>query len=379
MILARHIWWFFGLLVSVSAAAWWIGLTTRDSSAPDFIHIVKLGNVESIVAVFGNLRPDRSVEVGAQVSGQLEKLHVWEGKEVDAGDLVAEIDATVQRSRVEEREASLRAQEAQLVSHRSKLELAKANAGRQTRLLAEDATSQASFDSAQDRVVSWEANLVRLQSEIDRSRASLASEEALLGYSRIYAPISGRVIDLRMSEGQTLISTQQTPVIMVIADLDTMIVAASVPEADISKIEPGMETYLVTVGGGMRQWEAVLGQILPNPKVQDNVVRYTTLFRVDNSDGTLLPNMTAQVFIVTASARDVLIVPFAALLASEQGAQGVVQASNDPETGRSAQVRVMLEGGETELRNIRVGVTSRTDAEVLSGLSEGERVVVGGP
>ena len=330
-----------------------------------------------MVAVFGNLRPDRSVEVGAQVSGQLEKLHVWEGKKVDAGDLVAEIDATVQRSRVEEREASLRAQEAQLVSHRSKLELAKANARRQTLLIAEGATSQTSFDSAQDQVVSWEANLVRLQSEIDRSRASLASEEALLGYSRIYAPISGRVIDLQMTEGQTLIATQQTPVIMVIADLDTMIVEASVPEADIAKIEPGMETYLATVGGGMRQWEAVLGEILPNPRVEENVVRYTTLFRVDNSDGALLPNMTARVFIITSSARNVLTVPFAAVVGGEHGAQGVGPASSSPEMGRLAQVRVMLEGGETELREIRIGVTSRVSAEVLSGLGEGERVIVG--
>ncbi len=366
------------MLASASVAAWWLGLTTGVSSAPGLVHTVKPGDVESMVAVFGNLRPDRSVEVGAQVSGQLEKLHVWEGEKVNAGDLVAEIDATVQRSRVEERRARLGALEAQLQSHRSKLDLARANAGRQTRLLAENATSQASFDSAQDQVVSWEANLVGLQSEIEQSRAGLASEEALLGYSRIYAPIGGTVIDLRMTEGQTLIATQQAPVIMVIADLDTMIVEASVPEADISRIEPGMETYLATVGGGMRQWEAVLGEILPNPRVEENVVRYTTLFRVDNSDGALLPNMTAQVFIITSSARNVLTVPFSALVASEPGAQGVGPASSSLEMGRPAQVRVMLEGGETELRDIRVGVTSRVSAEVLSGLGEGERVVAGG-
>ena len=274
-------------------AAWW-QIAAEDESIPlPLIATVEHGVVENSVAVFGTLKPSRSVEVGAQVSGQLEQLHVREGQEVGEGDLVAEIDATVQHSRVEERRARLRAQEAQLTSYRSKLELAKANAGRQTRLLKEDATSQASFDNSQDQLVSWESNLVRLQSEIEQSRASLSSEQALLGYSRIYAPIGGTVIDVRVSEGQTLIATQQTPVILVIADLDTMLVEASVPEADISKIEPGMETHLFAVGGGIRQWEAVLGQILPNPKVEDNVVRYTTLFRVDNSDGALLPNMTA--------------------------------------------------------------------------------------
>lgn len=380
VVFARRFWWILGLVAVVFVTAWWwIALTRDDLSGPTSVHIVEHGDVENLVAVFGTIQPNRSVEVGAQVSGQLEKLHVWEGKEVGEGDLVAEIDATVQRSRVEERRASLRAQEAQLVSHRSKLELARANAERQTRLLAEDATSQASFDTARDQLVAWESNLVRLESEIARSRASLASEDALLGYSRIHAPIAGTVIEVRAVEGQTLIATQQTPVIMVIAELGTMLVEASVPEADISSIQAGMETYLLTVGGGMRQWETVLGQILPNPNVDDVVVRYTTLFRVDNSDGSLLPNMTARVFIVTSAARNVLTVPYGALSFPGEDEFTEDGGSVGSEAGTLGRVRLEIEEGVFELRNVRVGVTSRISAEILSGLEEGDRVAVGSP
>ena len=370
--------WFLAVFPLGLGIGLWYQSSSHEHTPSPQIATVKYDDVQNTVAVFGTIRPNRSVEVGAQVSGQLERIHVVEGSRVEKGELVAEIDATVQRNRVEERRARLHAQEAQLVAYRSKLALAKSSAGRQTRLLAQDATSQASFESAQDHVVSWESSLVRLQSEIEQSRASLASEEAELGYSRIYAPIGGTVIDLRMTEGQTLIATQQTPVIMVIADLDTMIVEVSVPEADVSKIEPGMETYLLTVGGGVRQWEAVLGRILPNPRVEDNVVRYTTLFRVDNSDGMLLPKMTAQVFIITSSARNVLTVPYGALIPFDGEAPEVGGESSDRAAGRQAQVRTVSDEGEVTLRDIRVGVSNRVSAEVLTGLKEGERVVVGG-
>ena len=372
----NRLWWLPPILLAGAAIAWWLYRGNEEASVPPSSRRLNTATWRTGWPVSGTLKPFRSVEVGAQVSGQLQKLHVREGHKVGKGDLVAEIDATVQRSRVEERRARLRAQEAQLVSYRSKLELAKTNAERQARLLAEDASSQSSFDSARDQLVSWESNLVRLRSEIEQSLASLASEEALLGYSRIYAPIGGTVIDVRMVEGQTLIATQQTPVIMEIADMETMWIEALVPEADISRIAPGMETQVLAVGGGVRQWEAKLGQILPNPKVEDGVVRYMVLFRVDNSDGALLPNMTAHVFIITSSARNVLTVPFRALIFSADDEAAGTGGEAEGE-GSRAEVRYVSGDGDFELRGVEVGVTSRVNAEILSGLEEGDRVVAG--
>lgn len=410
----------------LAGAWWWFGGNAAPAVRP-LLAKVDFGDVENVVTAAGALQPSRFVDVGAQVSGQLQKLHVDVGQEVSQGDLVAEIDATVQINRVEASRASLKAMEAQLSAKQANLELAQANADRQARLMSEDATSQADFDSAMTSLASAQSSLVQLQSQIAQSRASLASDEATLAYSRIEAPIDGTVVDIRMKEGQTLNASQQTPVIMRIADLKTKTVEAEVSEADVAKLKPGMEAYFTTLGSGERRWHGKLRQVLPTPEVANNVVLYTALFDVDNRDGTLLPNMTAQVFFVTSSARNVLKVPLGALTfgngsgrsaAAAQsfaerasamgmgafsgfggmGGGGAAAGSGFPQDGMGrpdfamgagmaprprggrgvqAQVQLVREDGSIETRDIRIGVTSRIAAEVLSGLEAGDQVVAG--
>jgi macrolide-specific efflux system membrane fusion protein len=292
------------------------------------------------------------------------------GEMVAAGDLVAEIDATVQRNRVEASRASLAALKAQRSARDAALALAQANADRQSRLLREDATTQADFDTAMNTLASAQSSLVELQSQIAQSEATLASEEAQLGYTKIYAPVAGTVASISIKEGQTLNAAQQTPIILRIADLTTMTVEAEVSEADVTKLTPGMEVYFATLGSGDRRWHGTLRQILPTPIEQEStVVFYTALFDVDNRDNALLPGMTTQAFFVTASARNVLKVPV--------GALELAAAPRRDGGGRTAYVQVQHENGSVERREVRIGVTSRVAAEVLSGLAEGERVIAG--
>jgi macrolide-specific efflux system membrane fusion protein len=210
---------------------------------------------------------------------------------------------------------------------------------------------------------------------------------------------------------------------MRIADLTTMTVYAEVSEADVSKLDPGMDVYFTTLGSGDRRWYGNLRQILPTPVIENNVVLYTALFDVDNSDGALLSDMTAQIFFVTESARNVLKVPVGALtFATDSGrpasaARGFEGAGDDADrAARIAERRAQMTdeeltamqervaaGGQQrpavapgsqrgtlatvqvvvgpddqlETRQIKVGVTSRISAEVLSGLEEGDRVVAG--
>ena len=236
-------------------------------------------------------------------------------------------------------------------------------------------------------------------------------------------------------EGQTLNANQQTPIILRIADLTTMTVEAGVSEADVTKLRVGMDVYFTTLGGGGRRWNGNLRQILPTPVITNNVVLYTALFDVDNSDSTLYSNMTAQIFFVTSSARNVLKVPVGAITYADGAGRPVGAAQSfamggdfgggmgggdaaggmggdsserlanmDPEMrariqeriaerasqrggaagGRAdetrpttATVQVAISEDEFETREIRIGVTSRIAAEVLSGLEEGEQVVAG--
>ena len=297
------------------------------------------------------------------------------------------------------------------------LNLAKANAERQTRLKDANATSQQDYDTAISNLASAQASVIQLEKQIQQNRSSLSTEETQLEYTRIYAPIGGTVVSIERNEGRTLNANQQAPTILRIADLSTMTVEAEISEADIGNLNKGMAIYFTTLSGGNRRWFGELRQILPTPVVQNNVVLYTGLFDVQNRDGSLLPEMTAQVFFITSAARNVLTVPVGALIFPDDSSMAAPGAEIDREsapafngrptpeqiarmqqnggggqgagrrrpqmaatggnTRRNATVRVVAADGSEQQRSIVVGVTSRVRAEVIEGLQEGEQVIAG--
>ncbi|WP_024460019.1 efflux RND transporter periplasmic adaptor subunit [Marinimicrobium sp. LS-A18] len=337
---------------------------------------VRRGNIEALVTATGVLQPRTYVDVGAQVSGQLETLHVQVGDEVKQGDLLAEIDPTVYLARVDGTRAQLRNQQAQLKDRKAQLTLAEIQLQRQKNLFAEDATTREALQSAEASLRSAEAQIEALSAQIDQTQSTLRAEEANLEYAKIYAPMDGTIVTIDARQGQTLNASQTTPILMRIADLDTMSVQAQVSEADIGQLEAGMPVYFTTLGNQGRRWEGELSRIEPTPLVENNVVLYYALFDVPNPGGRLLPQMTAQVFFVAGAADDALIVPVSALRYGER-----TQRNNEATSGngRSATVSVVSPGTEPALREVRVGVTDRVHAEILSGLSEGERVLLSGP
>jgi macrolide-specific efflux system membrane fusion protein len=244
------------------------------------------------------------------------------------------------------------------------VELARSNLDRQRELIEQNLTSQTDLDGAINQLADAESALAALDSRIVSGSASLASDEAQLAYSKIYAPMAGTVVAVATIVGQTLNAVQQVPTILRIADLTTMIVRADVSEADVGQLRAGMPAYFTTLGGGERRWHGTVDQILPTPNVVNNVVFYPVLFSVPNEDGVLLPEMTAQVFFVVESAEDVLKVPVGALRYAD---------------GRSdvATVRVLGDDDEEQPRDVKLGITDRVFREVLDGLAEGEKVIAG--
>lgn len=337
---------------------------------------VRRGNIEALVTATGVLQPRTYVDVGAQVSGQLETLHVQVGDEVKQGDLLAEIDPTVYLARVDGTRAQLRNQQAQLKDRKAQLTLADIQLQRQKNLFAEDATTREALQSAEASLRSAEAQIEALTAQIEQTQSTLRAEEANLEYAKIYAPMDGTIVTIDARQGQTLNASQTTPILMRIADLDTMSVQAQVSEADIGQLEAGMPVYFTTLGNQGRRWEGELSRIEPTPLVENNVVLYYALFDVPNPGGRLLPQMTAQVFFVAGAADNALIVPVSALRYGERPQRNAEAASGN---GRPATVSVVRPGAEPVLREVRVGVTDRVHAEILSGLSEGERVLLSGP
>ncbi|HTQ98409.1 MAG TPA: efflux RND transporter periplasmic adaptor subunit [Candidatus Acidoferrum sp.] len=303
------------VVVVLAAGGFWYYQQSTSKKAEDKPLLVKvdMGSIENTIAAAGTLKPRNYVDVGAQVSGQIKKLHVEIGDMVKEGQLLAEIDAQVQQTKVEGDRAAVEALMAQVDGRKVALQVAQVNADRQTRLRDANAASQVDYDTAMNTLASAKSSLDQLMKQIDQSQATLKSDEQQLGYANIYAPVSGTVVSISLLEGTTLNAVQMAPTVLRIADLSTMTVEADISEADISNIKPGMTVYFTTLGGGDRRWYSKVRQIWPTPNVTNNVVLYTGLFDVDNADSSLYQEMTAQVYFVTASAQNVITVPVGAL------------------------------------------------------------------
>jgi macrolide-specific efflux system membrane fusion protein len=310
----------------LAGAGWWAWKTYGNGADPREqyqLATVQRGDIEDLVTATGTVQPRDYVDVGAQVSGQLKRLHVEVGSQVQAGDLLAEIDPTVLKATADARRAGLRSQRATLTERQSALALAELQLRRQKNLTAADATTTEALQLAEAAVRSAKAQAASVQAQIEQTESALRADEANLNYARIYAPMTGTVVSVTARQGQTLNANQSAPTILRVADLTTMTVQTQVSEAEVSKLRRGMEVYFTTLGGQGRRWYGALRKVEPTPTVTNNVVLYNALFDVPNTNQALMPNMTAQVFFIAASAQDVLLVPTAAVtMTRNAGASG---------------------------------------------------------
>ncbi|MDR1007203.1 MAG: efflux RND transporter periplasmic adaptor subunit [Campylobacteraceae bacterium] len=329
--------------------------STSENNSVTLVRVVK-GDIENTVTATGMVSPKSYVDVGAQVSGQIMQLYVEAGDIVQTGDLLVEIDTTVLETKVESSKAELVYQKAQLKDRESKLTLAKLAFERQKELLASDATSKEAYENAEAALFSAEASIDMIKAQIKQTESSLKENQANLKYAKIYAPMSGTVSTMSVKKGQTLNSNMNTPTILQIADLSTVTIGAEVSEADVAKLKRGMDVYFKTLGS-QNVWRTKLSKIEPTPTVTNNVVLYKAIFDVENSSGELMNSMTAQVFFVISSAKDVFLVPITAI------------SKTDDE---HALVMLRKADGTFAPVPIEIGVSNRVQVEVKSGLNEGD-------
>lgn len=307
------------LIVLVVAASYWGWKKFYGKKDPREMYQVaevQRGDIQDLVTATGTVQPLEYVDVGAQVSGQLKKLYIEVGSVVKEGDLLAEIDPTVFLAQVDARRAGLRNQLATMKDRESQLALATLQYNRQKNLMAADATTADSMQTAEAALRSAKAQIDALQAQIEQTQSTLRADEANLNYAKIYAPMDGTVVSLTARQGQTLNANQTAPTILRIADLSTMTVQTQVSEAEVGKLRKGMEVYFTTLGSQGRRWYGALRKVEPTPTVTNNVVLYNALFDVPNKNQALLPSMTTQVFFIAATAKDALLVPTAAVTTS---------------------------------------------------------------
>ena len=323
---------------------------------------VERGDIESTVVAAGILQPIQYVDVGAQTSGKLKSLKVQRGDRVEKDQLLAEIDPVLADTALTAANATLENMTSQRTLKQAQLALTKVLRDRNEELFTQTIISRNDRDVTRTNYDVAAADVAALSAQMKQAAAAVDTAKANLGYTKITAPMAGEVVSITMLEGQTLNANQQAPTILRIADLSTMTVWAQVSEADITRVKLGQDVYF-TVLGGPRRWNGKIRQILPSPELINNVVFYDVLFDIPNPERALDIQMTAQVFIVLAQAKGVLLVPAAAI-----GNAG---------EGTAANVQVLKADGSVERRAIQIGIKSELSAEVTDGLQEKEQVIIG--
>lgn len=351
---------------------------------------VKQENLEVTILADGKLEASQQVEVGAQVSGQIKKLHVQLGDVVKKGGLIAEIDDLPQQNAVKDGEARLKNVEASKVAKQAQIINARVTLQRQQNLIRQKATTQSDVDIAEANLLVLEAELEALDAQIAQAKIALDTAKLDLTYTKILAPIDGVVVATLVKEGQTVNSAQTAPTIVKIANLDTMNIKAQISEADITKVSPKMKGYFTILGEPKNRYPAILESTEPAPeKFQTTIgntatttsteaIYYNGILKVDNPDHRFRIDMTAQVYIVVDSVKNKIIVSTMAtrFKPSTLDLPESYTDQKDKKNRNEAYVWVLENDGNISPRKVTLGISNNIYTEVISGLDGNEQIII---
>ena len=409
-------------------------LKTKEVTPNYLTATAEIGDIENNVMASGKVKALNTVDVGAQVSGEVTRLFVEVGDEVQKGDLIAQIDqvtqknslsneqasleqseAALQSARAESlsRQAGLKSAQADLASRQAELRQAQADFSRLQGLLAIDAISQQDYDTQGTKVQTAQAAVANARASIDTAKAAIAttaaninSQQAALrksqtnvstaqedlSYTTIRAPMSGTVVSVTTEQGTTVNANQSAPTIVTLADLSTVRINAQISEADVINVKAGLPVYFNIIGNPDQKYDSILKAIEPAPeKISDTsstdaAIYYVGYIEVPNTERRFRIDMTAQVYIVINQAKDALLIPSAALQpAGKTGksknsknvsTKNTVTNVDSDSTATMANVRVLKADGTVVEQAVTVGINNRVNAEILSGLKKGDEVIL---
>lgn len=355
----RKKWWIMILAAIVWGISALFGGGTQKVEPLATMEITR-GEMRQVVTATGEIQPLNTVSVGSQVSGTIEKLYVDFNSKVKKGDVLLEIEPSVLQASVDEAKASL-------VSAQSQRNYAKSEYQRNKTLYNEGFISRAEMEQSQTTYEQAEQSVKRMQSQYDRAVTNL-------GYATITSPVDGTVIAREVDVGQTVAASFQTPNLFKIAeDLSQMQIETSVSEADIGVIKEGQAVTFTVDAYPNQTFDGTVRQIRLSPTTTSNVVVYTVVIDVDNSDLRLMPGMTAFVTIVVTEKHDVFKVQNAALVLRKF--DGIVDNAGDATPNDHLAIQ---RDGKVILIPYTKGLVTATETEIISDeLRDGDRVVIG--
>ena len=325
---------------------------------------VTRGAITQAVTATGTLNPVVNVQVGSQVSGNIQKLAVDFNSPVKAGQIVAEIDPAVFRAAVMQAQGDLD-------NAKAALELARLTQKRMQDLVAKQNSSQSELDQAN-------ASLHQAEAQVKIKEGALQKAKVDLDNCTITSPIDGIVISRSVDVGQTVAASLSAPVIFTIAnDLTKMQIDAAVAEADIGTVDVGQKVDFTVDAFPRRTFHGAVVQVRNAPTTVQNVVTYDAVIGVNNADLKLKPGMTANVSIVGAQRDNTLKISNAALrFRPPDASQGQGHGGRGkPGEHQGERTVYVLRGSQPSPVQIKTGISDGISTELLDGLKEGDRVV----
>jgi len=325
------------------------------------------GDIQQTVEASGKLQLRKWADIYPQIGGQVKDVLVAIGDTVKADQALLEITPTQQPAKVESNRAQMARLQAELTDQRAQLEFAQLQFKRQTQLKAQNATREEAFESARMNASSASARVDSITAQIHELEATLKIDEEARQKTMVRSSIAGTVVSLAARPGQMLSTAQAAAPLLRIADLSEMTVAARVAEDDVTRLRSGMAASFTTPGYPGKRWSGKLRQVIPIPAdgtgEQGKQAFYIVLFEVKNPDHELMSGMSAQVQFVVAQARDALLLPANCL--------------GTPDEDGLYKLKVVDAGQRVSARKVKLGLRNAQQAQILSGLAEGDKVLVG--
>ena len=261
---------------------------------------LKKGDISNTITSTGTLDALKTVDVGTQVSGKIDKIFVDFNSDVRKGELMAILDTTNLYLAVSDAESNL-------IKAQAQYEQAKAQNDNNKILFNKGFMSELDYITSKTNLETAASNLQSAKTSLERAKTNLT-------YAYIYSPINGKVINKNVEEGQTVASSFSSPTLFEIAEnLSNMQILASVDESDIGQIKVGQEAKFSVQAYPNKEFIGKVVQIRLNSQVVQNVVNYTVVINAENKDNFLLPGMTATIDFYVEQKDNVLLVPNAAL------------------------------------------------------------------
>ncbi len=359
-------------------------------AAPDFVWKTVPAENRKIMAkvtASGTLQATVTVQVGAQVSGRIQKLNADFNTTVKKGQLLAKLDPQLFQAAVEQSRANFLSAKAGVTKAQAQEKDAQLVLARTKSLFEGSLASASDLQTAETNVVVARAATEAAQASLSQSGASLNQAQVNLSYCDIFSPIDGTVISRAVDVGQTVAASMSAPILFVIAeDLHTMQVHTSVAEGDVGRLQPDMDAAFTVDAFSGQTFKGKVSQIRNSATTVQNVVTYDAVIDLQNADLKLRPGMTATVTIVYAERDDALSVTNAALrfrpppevasaLASGSSSAGPAHSWSGAPGGSGRERRARPGGsgeGGTERRTVYVMRNGVPQAvRLTTGLSDG--------